>query len=173
MNNTATLEMPTGTENEAELSIPLDLSQWVPCSQLGEWIKEEVGALNWNNPELLAALKRQPEHEPRAFLQTLTLGYATGVFGAEEIERHCSTDPDFRVLRPKCAPEPTELKQFRRVNLGLLKWCLVKVINRAGISQFIERDEIEVLPPGLRRYIVENATERLDLARHMDRSASL
>ena len=165
--------MPTGTENEAELSIPLDLSQWVPCSQLGEWIKEEVGALNWNIPELLAALKKQPEFEPRAFLQTLTMGYATGVFGAEEIERHCSTDPDFRALRPKYAPEPTELKQFRRENIGLLKWCLVKVITRAVISQCLERETINVLPPGLRRYIVENATERLDVARQMDRGAAL
>ena len=110
MKNTATLEMPTGTDYEAELSIPLDLSQWLPCSQLGEWIKEDVGALNWNNPELVTALRRQPEFEPRAFLQTLTLGYATGVFGAEEIERHCSTNPDFRALRPKFAPEPTELR---------------------------------------------------------------
>lgn len=173
MKNTATLERPTGTENEAELSIPLDLSQWVPCSQLGEWIKEDVGALNWNNPELLAALRRQPEYEPRPLLQTLVLGYATGVFGAEEIERHCATNPDFRAVRPKFSPRPVELKQFRRENLGLLKWCLVKVITRALTSQFIERDEIEVLPPGLRRHVVENATERMDLARHMDRSAAL
>ena len=173
MKNTATLEKPTGTENEAELSIPLDLSQWVPCSQLGEWIKEDVGALNWNNPELLAALRRQPEYEPRTLLQTLTLAYATGIFGAEEIERHCATDLDFRSIRPKYSLLPTELKHFRRENLGLLKWCLVKVITRALTSQFIERDEIEILPPGLRRRVVENATERMDLARHMDRSAAL
>lgn len=173
MKNTATLEMPTGTENEAELSIPLDLSQWVACSQLGEWIKEDVGELNWNNAELLAALRRQPEYEPRVLLQTLTLAYATGVFGAEEIERSCATNPDFRAVRPKFSPRPTELKQFRKENLGLLKWCLVKVVTRALISQFNERDEMANLPPGLRRYVVENATERMDLARHMDRSAAL
>ena len=173
MNEMATMErMPMTTEKE-ELSIPLDLSVWNPTSQLRDWIMADVATLNWTNPELLELLRKHPDFEPKALLNTMLFAYATGIFGAEEIARHCSEDPVFRGVRPKLPPMAAELKRFRKENRGVFKWCLAKVITRALISQFIEQDSIEVLPPGLRRYVVENAIERLDLARHMDRGPEL
>ena len=91
----------------------------------------------------------------------------------EEIARCCSEEPEFRGVRPKLPPRTQELRRFRKENHALLKWSLAKVITRALISQFVERDTIEVLPPGLRRYVIENAIERLELARHIDRNAEL
>jgi len=173
MNDTATLEMPTMTEVEEELSIPSDLSEWVPVSQLREWIQTDVATLNWSNAELIELLRRYPEFEPQALLNTMTLAYATGVFGAEEIARHCSVDPQYRPVRPKLPPLSGDLKRFRKENRGVFKWCLVNLITRVLKAQFVEGDSIEILPPGLRRYVVENAVERLDIARHMDRSAEL
>lgn len=161
------------TVEEEELSIPADLSLWVPLRQLREWLKADMVSLNWSNPELVDLLRRHPDFEPQALLNTMTLAYATGVFGAEEIARHCSEDPEYRTVRPKLPPLARELKQFRKENRGVFKWCLAKTITRAIKSQLMEGDSLEVLPPGLRRLVVENAIERLDIARHMDRSGEL
>lgn len=165
-------EMPTTTEKE-ELSIPLDLSVWAPAAQLREWIMSDVAKLDWTNAELLELLRKHPDFEPKALLNTMTYAYATGVFSAEEMARRCSEDQSFRGVRPKLPPRIGELKAFRRENRGLLKWCLVNVIIRALKSQIVEAEAAEPLPMGLKRYTVENAIERLDLARHMDRGGEL
>lgn len=161
------------TTEKEELSFPLDLSVWVTPSQLRDWIMTDVATLNWTDSELLELLRKHPDFEPKALLNTMTFSYATGVFGAEEIARCCSEDPEFRGVRPKLPPLPEDFKRFRKENHSMLKWSLAKVITRALISQFIERDTIEILPPGLRRYVVENTLERLELARHIDRGAQL
>ena len=76
-------------------------------------------------------------------------------------------------MRPKLPPLRRRLKQFRKENRGVFKWCLANVITRALKTQFIEGESIDMLPPGLRRYVVQNAIERLDIARHMDRGGEL
>jgi hypothetical protein len=169
----ANIEMPLRAEAEAELNIPHDLSVWVPAAQLRKWIMDDVATLNWTNPELLEVLRKHPDFEPKALLNTLAFAYATGVFAAEEVERRCSTDLEFRGVRPKLPPIAGELKRFRKENIGMMKWCLVNVISRALKTQFIEGDAIETLPPGLKRHVVQNAIERLELARHMDRGGEL
>ncbi len=161
------------TEQNHELRIPLDLTEWVPASELRNWIMSNVATLDWTNAALLDFLKTHPDFEPKALLNTMTFAYAVGVFGAEEISRHCSTNADFRAVRPKLPPLAVELIRFRKENRGILKWTLAHVINQALKSQFSEGSEIDVFPPGLRRHIVTNATERLDIARHLDRSENL
>ena len=173
MNETATIEMeaPMTTEKE-ELSIPHDLSEWAPVAQLREWIMTDVAQLDWTSPEILELLRRHPHFEPKALLNTMTLAYATSIFTAEEAARRCSTDVEFRAVRPKLPPVAEEMKAFRKENRGVLKWTLAQVIARALKTQFIEGDRIEVLPAGLRRIVVENAIERLELARHLDRKGA-
>ena len=161
------------TAERNELSIPLDLSEWVPVPQVREWIMTDVATLDWTNSDLLELLRQHPEFEPKALLNTMTLAYATGIFNAEEIVRRCSADLEFRVVRPKLPPLTAELKAFRKENRAILKWSLAKVTTRALKTRFLERETIDVLPMGLRRYVMENATERLDIARHMDRSSEL
>ena len=175
MKETATIEMemPLKTRQRSGLSIPLDLGDWVPVSQLREWIMTDVATLDWTNSGLLDLLRQHPEFEPKALLNTLTLAYATGIFNAEEVVRRCSADVDFRGVRPKLPPLTADLKAFRRENRAILKWSLAKVITRALRTQFVDGETIDVLPMGLRRSVVENATERLDLARHLDRSGEL
>lgn len=164
------MELPPMTAESGELSIPHDLSQWVPVPQLRDWIMTDVGTLNWTESGLLEQLRQHPDFEPKAWLNTMVLGYATGIFGAEEIARQCSTNPEFRGVRPKLPPIAAQLKQFRKENHALFKWCLAQIITRALTSQFIEGPTIDRLPVGLRRYVLENAIERLDIARHMDRN---
>ena len=173
MNDTATIAMPRVTTPEEKLSIPLDLSEWVPMSQLREWIMSDVATLNWTNAELMEVLRQNPEFEPKALLNTMALAYATGIFTADEIARRCSTDIEFRAVRPKLPPIPADLKAFRKENRAAFKWCLTKVITRGLKTQFVDANTTENFPPGVRRYVVENAVERLELARHLDRSAEL
>lgn len=161
------------TANEEELKIPLDLSEWVPVSTLRDWVMSNVATLDWTNAALLEVLRTHPDFEPKALLNTMTFAYSVGVFGAEEIARHCSSSADFRAVRPKLPPLVLDLKQFRKENRGILKWTLTSVITRGLKSQFIEGAGIDVLPAGLRRYVVENAIERLDIARHLDRREDL
>jgi hypothetical protein len=165
------MEKPLRAEDE--VSIPLDLSVWVPAAQLRDWIMADVATLNWTSPELLEILRKHPDFEPKALLNTMAFAYVTGVFSADEVERRCSTDLEFRGVRPKLPPIASELKRFRKENLGVMKWCLVNVISRALKTQFIEGNDMETLPPGLRRHVVENASERLELARHMDRTGDM
>ena len=172
MNETATMEMPAMATLEGELSIPYDLSEWVPVAELRQWIMTEVAQLDWTSAEILELLRQHPHFEPKALLNTMTLAYATGIFTAEEIARRCSTDIEFRAVRPKLPPVSTEMIAFRKENRGVLKWTLAQAITRAVKSQFVEGDAIETLPAGLRRAVIENAVERLDLARHLDRKGS-
>jgi hypothetical protein len=167
------MEMPLETAERNGLSIPLDLSEWAPLSQLREWIMTDVATLDWTSSELMELLRQYPDFEPKALLNTMTLGYATGVFAAEEIARRCSTDIDFRAVRPKLPPVATELKVFRKENRGVFKWTLAKIITRALKTRFIDGESFVNLPPGLRRAVVANAIERLELARHMDRTGDL
>jgi hypothetical protein len=169
--NELAMEKPLRAEDE--MTIPLDLSVWVPQAQLRDWIMTDVATLNWTSAELLEILRKHPDFEPKALLNTMTFAYATAVFAAEEIARRCSEDIEFRGVRPKLPPIASELTRFRKENRGMFKWCLVNIISRALKSQLIERDTIQTLPPGLHRYVVENAIQRLELARHMDRTADL
>ena len=163
------MEVPVKTAEE--LSIPLDLTEWLPVSQLREWIMADVATLNWTSEELVEFLRDHPEFEPKALLNTMTLAYATGIFMADEIARRCSAEAIFRAVRPKLPPIAAELRAFRKENRGIFKWTLAKVITRALKTRFIDGESIEVLPMGLRRYVVQNAIERLELARHLDRSS--
>lgn len=165
------MEKPLRAEDE--VTIPLDLSVWATQAQLRDWIMTDVATLNWTSPELLEILRTHPEFEPKALLNTMTFAYATGIFGAEEIARRCSEDIEFRGVRPKLPPIASELIRFRKENRGMFKWCLVNIISRALKAQMIDGDTIQTLPPGLHRYVVENASQRLDLARHMDRTADM
>jgi hypothetical protein len=56
------------------------------------------------------------------------------------------------------------------MNRELVYEALAQVLVKAVKSQFIEGESVQFLPSGLRRLIVENAGERLDYARHMDRT---
>ncbi len=168
MKPTAILERPRPADEDVR--IPLDLSAWVPTARLREWIMTEVATLDWTNAELLELLRKDPDFEPKALLNTMIFAYAMGIFTAEEIARRCSEDIEFRGVRPRLPPRVDELKRFRKENQVVLKWGLAKVIGRAFKSQLIEGDEIARLPPGLQRYVMDDAVQRLNLARYLDRS---
>lgn len=153
---------------EQRLELPLDLSEWCHKETLLAWIEQEVEALDWKNTELVNYLNAHPSYHPKSLLCLLTLGYATGNFESEEIVRLCFADETFRSLCPGAFPSPPELGRFRRENRGLLRWLLTEILKRALRSKFELGDGL--LPAGLKAFLIETATVRLDIARHVDRA---
>jgi hypothetical protein len=159
-----TQEEPAGREEE--FSLPADLGEWAAPCTLMEWIEEEVERLDWKNPEVVEYLRLHPDYRPKAMLCLLAYAYASQVFGSEEIVRRCYNDTVYRLLCEGKAPQAQQLIRFRRENRGLIKGILTYVFIRAVREQF-ELGTV-LLPPGLKRYLLDNAVERLNTARHMD-----
>jgi hypothetical protein len=153
-------------EQEEQFSLPGDLTEWSNCCALMEWVEEEVERLDWQNPEVVAYLAQHPEYRPKVMLCLLVYAYATEVYATEEIVRKCYADTIFRLLCEGKAPNAQELIRFRRENRGLLKGVLTYVFMRT-VREKYELGTI-LLPPGLKRYLLDNAIERLSIARHMD-----
>jgi hypothetical protein len=153
---------------EERFSLPWDLTQWIDAQTLRGWVDDEIDTLDWSNPELATLLAQNPRFRPRTLLTLLGYAYASGTYESEEISVLGATDPAFREICGKDAPATRALERFRRENRGLLKWVLVQIFKRAlrekhGLNT-------SLLPSGLKQYLVELATERLNLARHMDRA---
>ena len=151
------------------LSLPWDLSEWVEKDVLVRWLAEEIEGLDWANPELIAYLQAHPNYHPKMLLSIVTYAYAIGVFESEEIVRACYDDPIFRSICTEAVPSAKAIARFRRDNRGLFKWSLAQLFRRSLKNKFALGEVL--LPVGLRRYLVDAAITRIDLARHMDRSA--
>ena len=149
--------------------VPWDLTEVAEPGTLGAWVEEEIGALNWSNPELIAYLRAHPKYHPRMMLTVLTYAYATGVFESEAIVDRCDSDPVYRRMCAVAAPESVAaIRKFRRENRGLLKWSLVQILRRclastSGVGEL-------AVPAGVKRLLIDNAVSRLDLGRHLDRT---
>lgn len=161
---------PETIEQKGQLHLPWNLTEWVDEHELLAWVNEEIGRLNWNNPELVAHLKAQPEYHPRMLLTLLTYAYLTAVFESEDVVHACYSDANLRSICGQIAvPRVGAIGRFRRENRGLLRWLLQQVMTRAMQDHF-DMAEV-VVPAGVKGFIHTNATERLELSRHMDRAA--
>ena len=157
------------TEQKEKLIFPWDLTEWVEKRELLQWVKEEIGGLDWSNPELVEHLRAHPGYQPRSMLSLLTYAYATGVYESDEIVRACYEDEAFRSLCENGVPTTNAIGRFRRENRGLLKWALEQLLKRALRTKYSLGNAL--LPSGLRRHVMDLAIERLNMARHMDRAS--
>jgi hypothetical protein len=153
---------------EDRLSVPWNIAEWVESKTLRAWVSEEIDTLDWSNPELAQFLHSNPKFRPRVLLTILSYAYCTGTYESEEVSHLCTTDQTLREICGEEFPSTRALDRFRRENRGLLKWVLVQILKRALRARY--NLNISILPAGLRQHLVELATERLDLARHMDRA---
>jgi hypothetical protein len=163
--------LPTETVGQPEqLHLPWNLTEWVDPRELRAWVEEKVARLNWDNPELACLLRTQPVYHPRMMLTLLSYAYLTAVFESEDVVNACYADP---MLGEICGrlpiPEVAAIGRFRRDNRGLLRWLLQQVMSRAMQTRFALSDV--AIPAGVKRLLLTNATERLELSRHMDRAA--
>jgi hypothetical protein len=153
-------------EQEEQFNLPANLTEWADPSTVTRWVEEEVGNLDWDNPEVTGYLQHHPDYQPKRLMSLLCYAYATEVFGSDEIVRLCYEDAIYRGLCQGRAPQKRELIRFRRENRGLLRGVLAYVFIRAVRERFDLGTTL--IPPGLKRLLLDNAVERLDTARHLD-----
>jgi hypothetical protein len=158
----------TPERSDERLSVPWNIAEWVDASAIRGWVDEEIASLDWQNPELLNFLRENPKFRARVLLTILSYAYSTGVYESEEIARLCTVDPALREVCQGEFPSTRMLDRFRRENRGLLKWVLVQILKRA--LRVRHNLNTSILPAGVKQHLIDLATERLDLARHMDRA---
>jgi hypothetical protein len=153
-------------EPRTEITVLTDVSEWVPPFRLKGWIEQEIGNLDWDSPQTSGSLRRPLDHQPKMLLSLLSFAYARGVFGHEEIAARCDSDAMFRVICEGKVPVVQDLSNFRRRNRLLLERIL------AGVFLQAVRDKFELdaawLSPELAQDLSDQATHRLNLARHMN-----
>jgi len=163
-------ETPEKDLNYQDLRIPLNLVEWSDSETLAAWASQEVNTLDWANPTLREYLQKHPDFRPKELLCLLIFAYATSLLESDEIvDALRRQDPGLRHFWKGPPPTAREIGKFRKDNRALLKWGLVQILKRA-LEQKLQLGEIR-LPAGVRQALVLAATERLDLARHMDRAA--
>ena len=163
------IRIPPPARQTDRIGFPWDLTEWIHSDTLLQWIQAEIESLDWSNPLLGQYLQAHPRFRPKMLLTLLLYAYATGVYASEDIAEQCYSNPAFRAI---CGPEAaasTEIERVRRENRGLLKRGLQQILKRALRERYSLGDGL--LPPGLRPYVENAALARLDLARHLDRSA--
>jgi len=150
-------------ESNHQPELPLDLREWVPSERLMASVQEELSAIgnSYEKAEVGANV-------PKRRLGVLAFGYLLGRFDTEEVVLLCQTEPLFHSLSEGEVMWPSELTQHRRRNRGLLIADLASVLGRAFREHF--QISTEVLPSELKRCFHEDAVDRLDIARHMDRT---
>ena len=162
----APVETATATLPE-RFAIPWNLSEWVAKDQILAWAQEEIGTLDWANPELAAVMRAQPSWQPRFYLVLLVYAYAMGVCDAEEAADLCYVDPGLKAAFRGAPPRPKSLTRFRIEHPGLIRWGLQQVFKRAVKARFDLGGGL--IPPGVKRLLRDTAGARLDAARHLDR----
>ncbi len=155
-------------EPARKLSIPWDISEWLDKASLLARITGDIDSLDWNNPEMIAFQRANPNFQARFLLILITYAYAMGVCESEEVAEVHYRDNDLKSRLPGQPPSPTAITRFRRENRGLLKWSVTQAIKHALRSHFELGDA--TLPPGLRKMLSDAAATRIDVGRHMDRS---
>ena len=150
-------------------ALPWDMREWAAKPELLAWLDEEIGALDWANPDLVEILKANPSYQPRCWLTLLGYAYAQGICESEEITALYYKEAWLQIRFPNQNVTAAVLKRFRRENRGLIRWCLIELFKRTLREKFELGDTL--LPPGLRRYLVDAANAKLDIARDLDRAA--
>jgi hypothetical protein len=158
----------TRPADEERLSVPWNIAEWADAKTIRAWVCEEIDALDWSSAELAKFLRDNPNFRPRVLLTILSYAYSTGNYESEEISHLCASDPELRAMCGQNLPSSRALDRFRRENRGLLKWVLVQILKRALRAQYGLNPS--VMPAGLKQHLIQLATERLDMARHMDRA---
>jgi hypothetical protein len=140
-----------------KLDLPADICEWVSPATLGSWVQEEVGKLTGD--------------APRTLLSVLSFAYARGIFDTDEILSRCESDIEFQKVSERAALTPEQLLGVRHKDRGLLVTLTVRLLSRA----VVERCAVPAssFPPELKRRLHENAVDRLDNARHMDRGEAI
>jgi hypothetical protein len=152
-----------------QLGLPWDVTTWLDREEILRTIGRVLESIDWTDPNLVAFEQKHPNFRPRMFLTLLSYVYAIGMYSSQDIVDACFTDATLRSISAGNPPTPREIMAFRRENRGLLRWVLVEIFKQAIKNKYQLGDFF--VPSGLKSSLANAATERLDVARHIDRGA--
>ncbi len=158
--------MQEGLWTRLSLELPANLRMWFCDAVIACWIEQELNSLEEDRPASRGSLWPDPDSDATRMLSVLVFGYASLVFGSDEIAAACRSDPAFRRLGHDQTFFPDELRSFRRHHRPILELVLAGVFIRAITRKFGLTSAL--LPIELEQDLRQHASERLDLARHMD-----
>ena len=159
---------PEVGEQPRKFSVPWDISEWLDKLRLLAGVSEDIDGLDWDNPELVAFLRANPDFQLRLLLVVVTYAYAMGICESEEVVELYYRDEALKLRFPTPPPSARAITRFRRENRGLLKWSVAQALKRAVRSHF-ELEDVP-LPAGLKKALIDSAGARIDVGRHLDRS---
>jgi transposase len=157
------------TEPTMKFTVPWDITEWRDKQSLLAGVVEDIDSLDWTNADLVAFLAANPRYQPRFLFILLTYAYTMGVCDSQEVCDLYYRDTALTNSFAGQSPSPSVVTRFRRENRGLLKWSVAQAFKRALRARF-EIGEGQI-PAGLSRCLSEAASIRLDVGRHLDRSA--
>ena len=152
-----------------QLGLPWDLREWLEREEILQTLARLLETIDWSNPSVVAFEEKHPAFRPRMFLTLLPYAYAIGLYSSQDIAEACYTDQTFRSISAGDPPTPRNIMAFRRENRGLIQWLMVELFKQAIKTKFDLGDFL--VPTGLKKCLADAATERLDVARHIDRGA--
>ena len=122
METTNNIALRRGTE--LQFVLPCDLRAAVGARTLMRMAFEAIDASQWPR-----AISSPAGHTPPAVLRTLAcFSYCSGIFPSSEIERAARVDGDIRYLCANDFPASTEVQQFRRSHVSLLRETVARMI---------------------------------------------
>jgi len=152
-----------------ELGLPWDLTEWLDREEMLQTLARLLETIDWSNPNVVAFEQKHPAFRPKMFLILLPYAYAIGLYSSQDIAEACYTDQSLRSISAGDPPTAREIMAFRRENRGLVQWLLAELFKQAIKSKYDLGDFL--VPTGLNKCLADAATERLDVARHIDRGA--
>ncbi len=147
-----------------------DLRKWFATATILSWIEQEMVALGKNEPRFHQLLDQNPNSRPEGMLSVLTFAYAGQMFDSDEIAAACHSDAAFQQLCKGETPFAYELQNFRHKHRALLERLLTRVLVRAIKAKFDL--DASLVTAELEQDVRDRATQRLDIARHVDAGGS-
>ena len=153
------------------VELPANLRLWFCDSTVICWIRQELEKQGGAQRQPGRAQRQSADDDATNLLSVLAFGYASLVFASDEIANACRCDPAFWQLCHGHAPFAHELRSFRRHNRRFIESLLTVIFARAITHKFGLMSAL--LPAELQEDLRRHASERLDLARHMDTNPAL
>jgi len=187
------LEQPRFCTEPEPAPLPLDLSTWLDRRALAHLAVRIALTVEEDQLVPVASPETDGRVPPRSLVAVLVYFYAVGIFSSQAIEEQMDQDEGFPLPGGNELPDGQALRRFRRLNRSVIQACLEEVLGWAsqwaslgwapGCSTDPGRGVTSAawglpLPapagailPDLRPPIVQEATNRLNRAVHLDSMA--
>ena len=120
--------------------LPDDLSLYIGKKTLVKFILEAFEEPKAPLPRRAAAERVEAKLQPAMMVTLLTYCYATGIYGAVEIQLGIQHDTMIRYICARNYPDLCVIRSFRRYHREVIRQCLTAVMRRVWELRFCGED---------------------------------